>query len=66
MLNNMEKETVVKCKKCGKYFGQTKEDPKCRFCNTGYDQVDEESAVKKLKVKTQKESFTIWKDDKRD
>lgn len=58
---------VVKCHKCDKYFNHTEQDTKCPFCHTEYSQ-DEEKTKKKPKerkvvVKTQKESFKIWKNN---
>ena len=66
----MEKETVVKCKRCDSYFGYTQGDPKCKFCHTEYGEVEEETrkikvtTERKVPVKPQKESFKIWKDEK--
>lgn len=64
MINNKEK--VVRCGKCDKYFVHTKENPKCPFCHTDYDKVEEKpkekTKEKKVVVKSQKDSFKIWKD----
>ncbi len=50
-------DRVVKCNsnQCGKHFMYTKEDTKCPFCHT------EHSEAKKITIKTQKESFKVWK-----
>lgn len=62
----MDKETVVKCKTCDKFFGYTKEYSKCRFCNAQYgesqEEVKEESKEKKVPLKVKKDSFKMWTD----
>lgn len=60
MRDNIEK--VVKCNKCRLYFGHTEKETKCPFCKTEYGEVEEKPKEKKLVVKTQKDSFKIWKD----
>jgi len=57
----MEEEIVVKCKGCDKYFGQTKEDPTCKFCHAPYNEPEEEAVESKVPIKTKKESFRVWK-----
>ncbi len=64
-------EKVVKCdsEQCGLHFGYSEENTKCPFCHTPYKAVEEKTAVKpkerKVPVKTEKESFKIWKDDEK-
>lgn len=61
MSNNTEK--VVKCGQCDKYFGHSETNTKCPFCHTEYEEkIAEKPREKKLTVKTQKESFKIWKE----
>ncbi len=67
-------DRVVKCKsdQCAQYFMYTKEDTKCPFCHTEYSEVEEKIQVEYSEaeentqeededVKTEKESFKIWK-----
>jgi len=65
----MNEENVVKCnnEECGMHYGYSQEQTACPFCNTSYkvseEKVAEKPKVKKLVVKTEKESFKMWNDD---
>ncbi|OHB08871.1 MAG: hypothetical protein A3I19_01035 [Candidatus Zambryskibacteria bacterium RIFCSPLOWO2_02_FULL_38_13] len=66
---------VVKCKndKCGQHFMHTEKNTKCPFCHTEYGEAEEKPTVeeksvneekpkaRKVAVKTQKDSFKIWR-----
>ena len=62
-------DKVVKCSnsQCAQHFMYTQEDTKCPFCHTEYgkveERIEERPKERKLTVKTQKESFKIWKED---
>lgn len=62
----MEKEEVVKCSQCGKYFGHSEKNTKCPFCKTAYGKAEgkseEKFKEKKETSQTQKKTFKIWKE----
>lgn len=64
-----EKEMVVKCKSCEKFFGFSKTNSRCPFCQTNYGEnevIEKESTqikIKRIPVKEKKESFKISKDN---
>ena len=53
-------EKVVKCKNCDLHFGYSEKQTKCPFCYTEYG--EEKTEVKKITVRTQKNSFKRWRD----
>lgn len=57
-------DKVVRCKneECALHFMLTEKATKCPFCKTEYGEAGEKVVEKKLTVKTQKESFKIWKE----
>jgi Zn finger protein HypA/HybF involved in hydrogenase expression len=66
---NEEKQRVVKCTSCDNFFGYAENSKKCPFCHTAYGEVVEdpkEPKMRKVPVKTQKDSFKIWKEDAAD
>jgi len=76
MFNNTEKEKVVKCGECDKYFGYTEVKKHCPFCHIEYREEEKEikdpstpfddaqgkplGAGKKRAAKTQKKPFKMW------
>lgn len=65
-------DRVVKCnnEQCGLHFMHTQTDTECPFCHTEYSAVEEKKVEvrpkeRKVPVKTEKESFKIWKDDEK-
>lgn len=64
-----EKETVVKCRSCEKFFGFSKTNSHCPFCQTNYGEIEVSEIdstpikIKKIPVKEKKESFKISKDN---
>ena len=69
MLNNNTMDKVVKCGRCEQHFMYTEKAVACPFCHTPYVEVEEKSVgeeknkVRKVAVKTQKDSFKIWKNN---
>ncbi len=58
MFNN-NKERVVKCGECGRYFGFTEKDKECRLCHAKFDEKDEEGTKEKqglIKIKIRRDS----------
>ena len=59
-------EKVVKCrsKQCGLFFGYSEVDTTCPFCHTPYRaeeaKIAEKPKEKKVRVRSQKESFKMW------
>lgn len=60
-------ERVVKCgnEQCGLHYGYSEAQTACPFCHTEHGKAEEKIIIepkkKKLTVKTQKESFKMWK-----